>query len=231
MERHFHKELDKLKEDLLKMALLTKSAIEKSVKALLDQDLELADTVIKEDRVIDRIEIEIDDKAHNLLALCQPVAVDMRLLTMILRINNDLERIGDHAVNIAERVTLIKADGVISKVCPISELCPIKEMGKLATRVLIEAVEAFLKSDAEAAQKLLQKDDEIDSLNDRTYQTLEQRMKKEPDKTTTCMALILIAHNLERIGDLSNNIAEDVIYIVKGKEVRHHTADQTLRSN
>ena len=227
MERYFHKELNELKQELLKMALLTKEAIEDATHALLDQDLQLADNVIAKDKVINTLEIEIDDKAHSLLTLRQPMAVDMRLLTMILKINNDLERIGDHAVNIAERVRPIREQGAVTDSCPVSSFCPVAEMSKLVTAVLIDAVEAFLKADAGMAQKLLQKDDDIDDLNDRSYAELSTRMLREPEKAPTCLALIMISHNLERVGDLANNIAEDVIYIAQGREVRHHSTEET----
>ncbi len=227
MERYFHKELDELKEQLLKMALLAKEAIEKATRALLDQNIELAEHVIAQDKVINNLELEIDERAHSLLTLRQPMAVDMRLLTMILKINNDLERIGDHAVNIAEKVAPIREAGVISEVCPVTSFCPIAEMSKLVTSVLIEAVEAFLKRDAIAALRLLKKDDEIDRLNDKVYEDMSERMCQEPEIAPTCMALVMISHNLERIGDLANNIAEDVIYVAQGREVRHHSSEET----
>ena len=222
MERHFHEELRQLKEELFKMALLVKEAIENATRALLTQSGERAEQVIAEDRVINELEIKIDDAVHRLLTLRQPMAVDMRLLTMIAKINSDLERIGDHAVNIAEKTLRIKEHARIRAIGPAMDSCPISQMSVSATQVLLEAVEAFVNADAASAQDLLKRDDEIDALYDKAYESLEIQMQEDSAHVPTCMALIMVAHDLERVGDLANNIAEDAIYLAQGKEVRHH---------
>lgn len=222
MKRHFHEELKIIREDILKMALLSKEAIEKAIKSLVQKDQNLARIVIEEDLVINELEVHIDTMAHSLLALQQPMAVDMRLLTMTLKINSDLERIGDHAVNIAEKVNHICLDTSNPSNYTIIDLYPVTEMAKLSTKVLIKAIQAFLNSDGETAETLLKKDTEIDQFYRNIYKNLEAKMQNETKNTTFYLALIMIAHNLERIGDLANNIAEDTIYLAEGKEVRHH---------
>ena len=217
MQRHLHEELQELKQRLLRMGLLVEETIEKAVQALLKRDSVLANQVIAGDRVINQLEIEIDDKGHGLLALGQPMAVDLRVITSILKINTDLERMGDHAVNIAERTLQILKDP------PIIADIHLAEMAKATQNMVRGALDSFVAGDVEIARKVLESDDQVDTYNDELYSKLEDLMEKDNDSVKSGMNLIIIGHNLERIADLANNIAEDVIYMKQGKEVRHHT--------
>ncbi len=215
MERHFHEELKDLKQKLLQMGLLVEAAIEKAMDALLDRNRRFAEQVIEEEETINQLEIEIDDKGHSLCALGQPMAVDLRLVTAILKINTDLERMGDHAVNIAERaLALIKEPTLDTDI-------RLPEMAQATLRMLTDALDAFINSNVDLARNVLQRDDEVDDYNDELYSQLATLMEQKPAITKTGINLVMVAHNLERIADLANNIAEDVIYIKQGKEVRH----------
>lgn len=216
MERHFHEELKDLREMLLKMGLRVESAIDKAVNSLLNRSSELAEVVFEEEKEINRLELEIDDKGHGLLALGQPMAVDLRSITMILKINTDLERMGDHAVNIAERVL------ILIKEPPIRINIHLPEMAAATQKMVKDALDSFVNGDTQLARSVLKRDDEVDSYNDGLYVQVERLMEKDPSVIKTGTSLIMISHNLERIGDLANNIAEDVIYMKQGKEVRHH---------
>ncbi|MFZ5802803.1 MAG: phosphate signaling complex protein PhoU [Candidatus Omnitrophota bacterium] len=219
MRRHFHDELKALKQELLRMGLLAEEAIEKAARAVLLRDRKLAEEAFRLEKETNRLEIEIDDKGHNLLALGQPMAVDLRLITMILKINTDLERIGDHAVNIAERAIRLIGDPPMKKV----EDTYLTDMAAASQRMLREALDAFINEDVERAQRVLASDDEVDGLNDAIYIEVNEKMQKDPSIVKAGMNIVMIGHNLERIGDLANNIAEDVIYLKEGKEVRHHS--------
>ncbi|OGW85249.1 MAG: phosphate transport system regulatory protein PhoU [Omnitrophica bacterium RIFCSPHIGHO2_02_FULL_46_11] len=216
MERHFHEELKELKQKLLKMGFLVEAAIEKAVDALLNRNSQFAKQVIEEEKIINQLEIEIDDKGHSLSALRQPMAVDLRILTAVLKMNTDLERMGDHAVNIAERtLTLLKEP-------PLEKDLRLEEMSKAALRMVTDALNSFIREDVELARSVLQCDDEVDAFNDDLYFRISLLMEKSPAFIRSGINLIMIGHNLERIADLANNIAEDVVYIKQGKEVRHH---------
>ena len=216
MQRHFHDELKELKQKLLRMGLLVEETIEKAIQALLKRDNVIANQVIAGDRVINQLEIEIDDMGHSLLALDQPMAVDLRNITAILKINTDLERMGDHAVNIAERTL------VILKEPPITEKLHLPEMALAAQKMVRDALDAFVSGDVGLARNVLLQDDTVDDYKDEVNVKVEALMEKNPSIVRPGMSLIIIAHNLERIADLANNIAEDVIYMRQGKEVRHH---------
>jgi len=216
MERHFHEELRELKEKLLKMGLMVEAAIEKAVDSLFSRDQALAKEVIDEEKFINRLEIEIDERGHSLFALGQPMAIDLRLITSILKINTDLERMGDHAVNIAERAL------IVLKEPPVKLNLNLPEMAKAAQKMLRDVLDAFVNGDVSLARNVLKSDDEVDAFNDNLYRLLEEHMESHDLNIKVGMSLMMIGHNLERIADLSNNIAEDVIYMKQGKDVRHH---------
>lgn len=220
MERHFHEELNNLKQKLLRMGLLVEETLERAIQAFLKRDNILANQVIAGDQVINQLEIEIDDTGHGLLALGQPMAVDLRIITAILKINTDLERMGDHAVNIAERTLNILKEP------PIRENIHLAEMAGAAQKMVRDALDSFVSGDAELARSVLRCDDAVDAYNDQINTRVEQLMETSPESVRTGMSLIILAHNLERIADLANNIAEDVIYMKQGKEVRHHIESQ-----
>ncbi len=216
MERHFHEEFKGLREKLFQMGLLVEGAIEKAVEAFLKRSSELAAAVFEDEKLINQLEIEIDEKGHALFVLAQPAASDLRLLTMILKINTDLERMGDHAVNIAER-----SQGLL-KESPLAIDFPLEEMTGKTQRMVRDALDCFMNENVDLARKVLESDDEIDDLNDKLYEAMAALMEKDPVSVRRALHLIMIGRNLERIADLANNIAEDTIYLKQGKEVRHH---------
>lgn len=220
MQRHFDNELKKLKEKVFKMGLLVEKAIENSTTALFQRDNEKAQAVLKGDQEINLYEIEIDELGHELIALHQPAAVDLRLITMVLKITNDLERMGDQAVNIAEKALVINQDPPLK---PYEDL-PI--MAKEARRMVCDALDAFMQSDSEKARVILERDDSIDKLNDKIYEDVQNILIKHPENTRRGIALIMVSHNVERIADLATNIAEDVIYLKRGIDVRHHIRER-----
>lgn len=216
MERHFHEEFKALRGKLFQMGLLVEGAIEKAVDALLKRSSELAAQVLEDEKIINQLEIEIDEKGHALFALCQPVANDLRLLTMILKINTDLERMGDHAVNIAQRNQILMGESILKTSFPF------ETMTKDVQRMVRNALDSFMNENVELARKVLASDDAVDDYNDTLYTDMTELMQKDPSQVKQAMSLVMIGHNLERIADLANNIAEDTIYLKQGKEVRHH---------
>ena len=218
--RHFSIELDELNEKLLQMGGLVESAIHRSVRSLIEQDRDLAEEVIRDEPEINRIEMEIDGLATRLLALRQPVARDLRLLTAALKINTDLERIGDLAVHVAERSLSLMHHPLVK---PMTD---IPKMASLVQSMLLKCLDAFVQGDAELARSVLVSDDEVDKLRDAVYAELLDIMQRDPAVLTAAIDLLFIARNLERIGDHATNIAEDVVFLVKGVDVRHR-AEQT----
>lgn len=218
--RHFEEELDELKNRLLEMSGLVESAVYRSVLVLTEGDSEQAQEVLRNERRINQMEIEIDDAATRLLALQQPMAVDLRFLTAAIKINNDLERMGDLAVNIVERALSLMQQPTVKP------LIDIPHMGKLVESMVRKSLDAFVRKDPELARTVLASDDAVDDLRDTVYQELIYTMQKEPSSTPQCVNLMFVARNLERIADHATNIAEDVLFLVQGVDVRHH-AEQT----
>ena len=216
MVRHFSAELEDLNQKLLQMGGLVESAIHRAVRSLVEQDRDLAEEVIRDEPKINQIEMEIDGLATRLLALRQPVARDLRLLTAALKINTDLERIGDLAVHVAERSLSLMHHPLVK---PMTD---IPKMASLVQSMLLKCLDAFVQSDAELAHSVLLADDEVDSLRDAVYAELLTIMQRDPTVLTAAIDLIFVARNLERIGDHATNIAEDVVFLVKGIDVRHH---------
>ena len=217
--RHFHDELSQLKARLLAMSGEAEAALSKAVEALLERDHAKAEAVIAGDNAIDQMEIEIEEICIHLLALQQPMAKDLRMLTAALKISNDLERVGDHAVNIAQsamRITPTRA------VTPEPE---IEEMARLAKGMLSDALEAFIRGDADAARDLVKRDDMVDALHRSLFQVLLTYMMEDPHIIGTGMELSLVSRNLERIADLATNVAEEVVFLVEGVSIKHHAED------
>jgi phosphate transport system protein len=212
--RHFSVELDELHELLLKMGSMVESSIRRSVDSLVERDKEIAKAVMRDEPAINLMQVEVDSRTTRLLALNQPVARDLRFLTATLKINTDLERMGDLAVNIAERaISLISAP-------PVKPLIDIPKMAALTQSMLLRSLEAFVKVDADLAQTILPADDEVDALRDKVYTELVELMQREPALVPGAVDLIFVARNLERIADHATNIAEDVIFLAKGVDVR-----------
>jgi phosphate transport system protein len=220
IHRHFHDELSHVKVRLLTMSGEAEAALGLSVEALLERDPDKAHRVILGDRVIDSMEVEIEEQCINLLALQQPMARDLRMLTSALKIANDLERVGDHAVNIAqsaERLTQSR---------PIAPEPEIIEMARLARDMLSDALEAFIRGDAAAGREVCLRDDKVDALHRSVFRILLTHMMEDPHMIGAGMELFLVSRNLERVADLATNIGEDVVFLVEGKSIKHHAEDR-----
>ncbi|HUI74207.1 MAG TPA: phosphate signaling complex protein PhoU [Candidatus Acidoferrum sp.] len=220
MERHFEHDIEQLKERLLWMGSLAERSVHQAVHAVLDSDEQIAKQVLDEEDAINELQIEIDDRVVQLLALHQLMAVDLRFVLAVSRINNDLERIGDQAVNIAQGALRILRH---PRVKPYVDL---PRMSELAEGMVRDALNAVVRHDVELAQKVLASDDSVDHYRDQIFRELLTYMMGDSSVVFPAFELILVAKNLERIGDHATNIAEDVIYIVQGKDVRHPTVDR-----
>jgi phosphate transport system protein len=215
-QRHFHEELDRLKSLLAEMAGLAEAAVRQAVEALLERDPARAEQVIVGDRAIDDLELEIDDLAIHLLALQQPLARDLRLITMAMKISNDLERVGDHAVNIARETRYLLESP------PMRILAEIEEMTRLASAMLRDSLDAFVKGDNAAAREIVVRDDRVDELHTNVIRIMLTHMMEDPRKIGPGMDLIFVSRNLERIADLATNIAEDIVFMVEGRTIKHN---------
>ncbi len=213
-------EISKLKKMLFEMASSVEEMIAKSIKALKDRNMIMAEEVIKSDHKINDMEIEIDNQCIRILALYHPEAADLRTVSMIMKINNDLERIGDHAVNIAEK-TIYLADKP-----PVKPLIDIPKMADKAIQMLQESLDAFVNKDAELAVEVCKKDDDVDALEPQIVRELVTYMISDPQTIDRSLTLILIAREIERVADLATNIAEDTYYIASGKILKHHTFEK-----
>lgn len=218
--RHFEEELDDLRRRLLEMSGLVESAIYRSVHALVERDEGLAQLVFKAEARINQMEIEIDEMAVRLLALEQPVATDLRLITSAIKINNDLERMGDLAYNVAERAVSLMHEP------PVTALIDIPYMANLVESMVRKCLDAFVKKDSELARSVLVSDDAVDDLRTGIYKELVRYMEENPRSIRQCLDLIFVARNLERIGDHATNIAEDVLFLIEGVDVRHHAEQE-----
>ncbi len=217
MKRHFDEDLTKLNTDILKMATLAEEAIYKSIEALKNRDKKLAQAVIDDDRKIDELELIVEEEAVGLLALRQPMAIDLRFITTGMKINAELERIADLAVNIAQRV-LELADKPLLK-----PLIDIPKLTEVARRMVKDVINAFVNRDENSAKKVILSDPEADKLRNLIQEELiNDYMSKDASTASRAVPLLLIARHLERICDHATNIAEDVIYMVQAKVVKHH---------
>ncbi|MDA2918700.1 phosphate signaling complex protein PhoU [Desulfobacterota bacterium AH_259_B03_O07] len=208
-------DLNNLTKLLVNMATSAEEMIVKSVRALIERNMILAEEVIKSDDIINKMEIEIDNLSIKILALYHPEAKDLRKVTMIMKINNDLERIGDHSVNIAKKVITI-ADKP-----PVKPLIDIPRMAEKAMEMLRESIESFVNSDEELARQVCEKDDEVDELEPQIMRELITYMLSDPKTIDQSIQLILIARDIERVADLATNIAEDTYYIESGEIIKH----------
>jgi phosphate transport system protein len=216
MRVKFHQSLDELKERLLVMAGMAEQAIQRSVEAYRTRDLSICELVFRSEPAINRLEREIDQMALDLLAMEQPMAIDLRFILSVIRINADLERVGDQAVNIAIRVREMEAFGNID--LPVD----IPKLASLSQAMVRKALQAFIEGDAEMADSVFKMDDQVDEMNDAAYDALSSLIKEKPELTPQALNALIIARNLERVGDHATNVAEDVIFWVRGADVRHH---------
>jgi phosphate transport system protein len=218
--RHFHEELSAVKVRLLTMSGEAEAALGLAVEALLERDAEKARQVIRNDRIIDNMEMEIEEQCINLLALHQPMARDLRMLTSALKISNDLERVGDHAVNIAQSAERLAEARAIT---PEPEIV---EMARLSREMLSDSLEAFIRGDAQAGRDVCRRDDKVDALHRSVFRILLTHMMEDPHTISAGMELFLVSRNLERIADLATNVGEDVVFLVEGKSIKHHSEDR-----
>ncbi len=223
MERHFDEELKQLSQELLKMGGLVEEAISRSVKGLVDRDQALTEDVIRSDDSINMMEVEIEETCLKLLALHQPAGSDLRFITMVMRIVNDLERMGDQAVNIAERALDLFKQPLLKP------LIDIPRMAALAQKMVKNSLDAFVNRDANLARTVCQSDDDVDNLNDQIFRELLTYMIENSSAITRAVDLILIGRHIERIADHATNIGEDVIYLVQGKNIKHHLEEKKLK--
>jgi phosphate transport system protein len=213
---HFEEELQALKNRLLNMGALVEERVHDATNALIERRPDTAERIIASDQDVNDLQIEIDERCLRLLALQQPMASDLRLITAAMKINADLERIGDQAVNIAEQAVRILAHP------PLKPLIDLPRMAEIAEKMTRESLDAFVRKDAKLARAILARDDEVDGLKDQVFRVLLTYMMADPGTIERALGLILVSRHLERIADHATNIAEDVIFVVEAKDVRHH---------
>jgi phosphate transport system protein len=213
---HFQEELDQLKSRLLEMGGLAEERVRSAILGLVERDGALVDRVVAGDAPINQLHIEIDGRCVKLLALHQPMAVDLRMILSAVKINTDLERVGDLAINIAEAALRYLAHP------SVNELIDIPRMADIAQTMLRDALDAFVTRDTALAQRVLDADDELDALKTQVFRDLLTYMLQSPQTIEPALDLILVSRHLERIGDHATNIAEDVNFMVSAKDVRHH---------
>jgi phosphate transport system protein len=221
-QRHFQDELEALKSRLLQMGGLAEERLGTAMRGLVERNAALVDDVISGDAAINALHIEIDDRCFKLLALHQPMAVDLRAIVAAVKINTDLERVGDLAVNIAEAVRRNLRHA------PVKALIDIPRMAGIAQQMLRDALDAFVRRDTGLAQNVLEADDSLDALKTQVFRELLTYMLQDPHTIEPSLDLILISRHLERIGDHATNVAEDVIFMVSARDVRHafHEAEE-----
>jgi len=213
---HFEEEMQALRNRLLNMGALVEERVHDATHALIERRLDTAERIITSDQDVNELQIEIDERCLRLLALQQPMASDLRLITAAMKINADLERIGDQAVNIAEQAVRILAHP------PLKPMIDLPRMAEIAERMTRESLDAFVRKDARLARAILARDDEVDQLKDQVFRVLLTYMMADPGTIERALGLILVSRHLERIADHATNIAEDVIFVVEAKDVRHH---------
>jgi phosphate transport system protein len=221
LKEHFSEKLEDLRRNLILMGGEVERQIQFAIEALTEVDEKKAADVIAADAEIDRMEMVIEEQAVQLLALQQPVAVDLRFLVAALKINNDLERIGDHAVNIAEGAERLAGQK------PFKPFIDINYMAEVAMSMLKQSLDAFVNKDANLAKQVIKKDDILDDKNISIIRELLTYMAEYPNLITYCLELISISKNLERVGDLASNICEDTIYMAEARWVKHHATELT----
>ena len=215
MQISFDDELASLKEKILLMGSKVEEAIRLAMKSLVDRDSKLARRVIQSDHEINDLEIEVDEICHRLLALHQPMAGDMRFITSSMKINSDLERIGDLSSNIAERAL------TLNEVAPLKPFIDIPRLASIAQEMVKVSLDSLVNKDPVAAKQVCERDDEVDNLNDQIIRELISYMLEDRANIKRALDLILVSRHLERIADHATNVAEDVIYMVQGKDIRH----------
>lgn len=224
MSIHLARDMEKLKKDLLTMGAMVEEAIYEAVTALRDRRPEVARDVIEGDDRIDRWEVEVEEECLKILALHQPVAKDLRFIASVMKINSDLERMGDLAVNIAERAAFL------ASLPPIPVPHQLGPMAEAAMRMARESLDAFVNCDSETARRICKADDEVDGYNREVIHELQELMERHPETIPRATHLFSVSRQLERIADHATNIAEDVVYMVEGEIIRHAGAGHECAS-
>lgn len=222
--RRFHDELDTLQEHLLEMAGLVEKVIRQAIAAVLTRDGSVADRMVESDDRIDELEVEIDEKALELLALQQPMATDLRQIVTANKIANDLERMGDHAVNMAN------AAKRLSQASPLPEIRELVEMAEVVQGMVADSLDAYVTRNAAKARRVCITDDRVDELRRSMYRILVTHMLEDPKRLSGALELLLVSQNLERIGDLATNVSEDLVFLVEGRTIKHRAGTAPHRS-
>lgn len=215
MERQLDHDLDRVRQMLLRMGGMVEGMVAKATQALIDRSSRLCTEVIDGDNQVDQLEMEIDELSHSILGRRQPTAVDLRFLVAVMKINSDLERIGDSAVNIAQSVEQINEQP------PLKPYIDLPHLSQLVQKMVRNSLDAFVNKDTKLATEVCQSDDEVDGLYKQIFRELLTYMIEDPKTVSRALHLLLISRNLERIADHATNIAEDVIYYVEGRDIRH----------
>jgi phosphate transport system protein len=215
MSLHLQREIEKLKKGILSLCVMVEDQVQKAIRALLDRDSRLAENVEKDDDEVDRREIEVEEECLKILALYQPVAIDLRMIVAVMKINNDLERIGDLAVNISHKAQAIAAESEME--IPFD----LESMGEKAQGMLRDSVNSLIDMNVELARAVCLRDDEVDKMKHEIRITVEDLIRRQPERTQALLRLLAVSRNLERIADGATNIAEDVIYLSEGEIIRH----------
>ena len=223
--RHFQEELDVLKSRLLEMGGLAEQRVRRAVQGLAEREHELIESVLVGDEPINALQLEIDDRCLKLLALHQPMATDLRAVMAAVKINTDLERVGDLAVNIAEAAKRYAMHP------PVKKLIDIPKMADIAQAMLRDALDSYVRRDMALARQVLHQDDSLDALKTQIFRELLSFMLKDPSTIEAALDLILVSRHLERIGDHATNVAEDVIFMVSARDVRHNAPEPNLQRN
>ena len=216
MERLFDEELKNLKEKLLRMAGLVEESVELAIEAIKDRKDELSQAILKNEERINLLDVEVDETCLRLMALRQPMAGDLRLITSAMKIDSELERMGDLAVNVSEQAA------ILNKLPPLKPLLDIPRMARLAQAMVRDSINAFINRDEALARSVCERDDEVDALDEQIFRELLTYMMEDAANISRAVALILVSRNLERMADHATNVGEDVIYLVRGKSIKHH---------
>jgi len=219
IRKHFSRELENIKKLILSLGAMVEERVRMATKAIETNDAILAQRIIKSDYEIDEMEVDIEEECLKVLALHQPVAIDLRFIIAVIKINNELERIGDQAVNIAERV------GVTAKSEQLEFFFDYSAMGEKAQSMLKMSLDALVNMDYDQALSVVMMDDEVDAIKEQAYDRIKRAMGEHPDKIGYLINLFLISRHLERLADHTTNIAEEVIYLIEGEIVRHAPHD------
>jgi len=218
--RHFHGQLAQLKQRLLDMSQRAEELVEMAVEALLTRDQGRAETVITGDHDLDQLELEVEQLGIELLALQQPMGRDLRFIISAIKISSDLERVGDHAVNIAQ--SAIRLAMMPSIITPDPE---IEDMARRARSMLSDALDAFIRADGALGRAVCKSDDQVDALHNSMFRILLTHMMADARTITPALELLLVSRNLERVADLATNIGEDAVYLAEGKQIKHRSED------